>query len=115
MTPEEYYRGRPLNELSAGERQAGLDEARFDRQWSEGFQRMTGEAPKEEDWKAWWHQSRAGAQRPWWEGMNPARVARIGAARRKWRMQRRREEEGDANKQYPPNYVPPNTYWRYTQ
>lgn len=114
QTPEEFYRGESLENLSNYERDLGLGEAIADRQWSEGFQGMTGRPPTDDDWKAHWHASRPGQGRPWYEGMNPARVARIGASRRKWRMQRRREREGDTgeDEQRPPNWVPPVTYWR---
>ena len=113
QTPEEFYGGKPLESMGNTERNTHLGWAVYDRRWSEGFQRMNrGQAPTDDDWKAHWHDSRPGMQRPWYEGMNPGRVVRIQQQRRKWRMQRRREEEGATNQQRPPNWIPPVTYWR---
>jgi len=52
QTPEDYYR--------SGSRREGLSEALADLDWSKGFQQMYGRPPSEDDWKAWYFQSRGG-------------------------------------------------------
>jgi len=50
QTPEQYY----------GQHREGLAEALGDLEWSRGFQGMYGRPPTEDDWKAWYFQSRGG-------------------------------------------------------
>lgn len=114
QTPEEFYGGQPLEGMSPQDRNFHLGWAIRDREWSQGFKDYAGKEPTDDDWRAHWHASRPGMQRPWYEGMNPGRVARIQGQRRRWRMQRRREGEGDTG-QRAPNFMPPVTYWRYTE
>lgn len=53
QTPEDFYR-------TSGYRREGLSEALADLDWSKGFQQMYGRPPSEDDWKAWYFQSRGG-------------------------------------------------------
>jgi len=68
QTPEDFYR-------TSGYRREGLAEALADLDWSKGFQQMYGRPPSEDDWKAWYFQSRGGGNyggRELWRGVKGA-------------------------------------------
>jgi hypothetical protein len=114
QTPEAFYTGIPMETLLAdtkrwaGAMDMALGEALDDLEWSRGFQRMTGEVPTDDDWKAWWMQNYGRDMRTD-EERRRDRIARKGGGGRKLpRFRGKGQEEG----QRPPLWVPPVTYWR---
>jgi hypothetical protein len=112
--PEQFYGGH-------GE---GLAEALADREWSQGFQQMTGHAPSQYDWENWYYQSRYGG-RPGpprgsreYEAMRAAEKYKSEKRTHKWRRKQRiaagteKPRKKGEPEQRPPLWVPPQVTWR---
>ena len=97
QTPIDYYGG-------TGE---GMAEALADLEWSKGFEQMYGRPPTDDDWRAWWFQTRAGGE-PWGDEESRRRLSRIAE---RWEKALERWQELQ-NKQRAPLWIPPEVYWR---
>ena len=98
QTPEQFYGAQGTGE--------GLAEALGDLEWSQGFAGMYGRPPTDDDWKAWWFQSRVGA--------SPQDIAYWQSPAGKRDLQRKRERAsgGEGVGPRPPNWIPPPITWR---
>lgn len=93
--PQEFYE-------RSGE---GLQDALWDRDWSEQFARDTGRPPNDDEWRAHWFMTRTGAtqeQRDEWK-----RAKEIRRALRRYGDR----EPSEPFQQRPPVYVPPYVIW----
>jgi hypothetical protein len=92
-----------------GQHGEGLPEAMADLEWSQGFQRAEGRGPTEEEWTAHYYATRGGPR------MSEAdrQAMRYKRERQSHRYRKlQREAEGGGGGARPPNYIPPQVWWR---
>jgi hypothetical protein len=110
QTPEEFYTGLPYDQLKYNRYSAdmGLKEALDDLEWSRGFEHSTGNAPTDDDWKAWWLHNYGRDMRTDEERRRDKMALKGGGGKKLPRFRGKGREEP----QRPPLWIPPVTYWR---